>query len=698
MTDTADDTDATPDALPGTLTALLAAVRSRLTSRRLAAGLAALTGVLVLGISHEIFPYHSLNHDEGVYLQQAAMLLEGKLSVSPPVPEAVRPWFFVADGPRLYPKYAPVPAAMFAAGELLGGYRLALAGIAAGCVGLLYATATEAFDRRTGLAAAALLVASPLFLVQSSVFLPYVPTLLLNLLFAWSYLRADRTGDHRFAALAGLAIGLAFFARPYTAILFAAPFILHALWTPRTLDREPLVRQATTAALGLAGVALTLGYNAYMTGSPTTFPYQVFAPLDGPGFGYRRILGYDRVYSIPLALEVNAEILARYATTWTPAGPLGTLAAAVGLGTLFRRLPDVDPRKLPLAGLAVSVPLGQLYFWGTLNTLGDLDRVGDGLMYFLGSYYHVGLLVPTAVFGAVGLLWAGDRLRTRVGAVLGRTRLDRRQARAVGAVGLLVLALPAGTLAVGAVASPLASNAEVTDRYESAYEPFEGRSLEGSLVLLPDPYGDWLNHPFQALRNDPDLDEGPVYALDEYSFAVLDSVPNRPVYRYVFRGEWVPIEGEGVTGHLQRVRLVEGRAVHADIRAGMPTYARGATLQVSGAETETGALGSDLGDSLDLNLTVSGETATVRSPALSEPVSVPVERRGSVEVRVFVDYRTVDSFSYRAELPVERGNGTVRALTPALEVCRQPRLCGGEAAYVPGVHRPNVTLEAELHD
>ena len=678
----------------------LRALRGRLTHRGLVLLLAALTAVLVVLLGQEVFPYHSLNHDEGVYLQQAAMLLDGKLSVSPPVPESFRPWFFVADGSRLYPKYAPVPAAMFAAGELLGGYRLALSGIAAGCVGLLYATTAEAFDGRTGLLAAALLVASPLFLVQASLFLPYVPTLLLNLLFAWSYLRADRTGDRRFAALAGLAIGLAFFARPYTAVLFATPFMLHALWTLRSLERAPVLRQATTAVLGLAGVAVTLGYNAAVTGSPTTFPYQAFAPLDGPGFGYRRILGYDRVYSVQLALEANARILLRYVANWTPAGLLGTLAAAVGVGAVFRRGRAVDPRKTVLAGLAVSIPLGQLSFWGTLNTLGDLDRVGDGLMSFLGPYYHVGLLVPTAVFGAVGLLWAWDWLRTRGARRADQTQLDRRQARVLGAVGLLVLALPAGVLAVGAVASPFAANAEVTDRYERAYEPFEERSLGSGLVFLPDPYGNWLNHPFQALRNDPGLDEGPVYALENRPFAVLDAVPDRPVHRYVFRGEWVPIEGEGVTGHLQRVREVEAPTVHADLRAGIPTDARGATVQLTGTDTQTGGLSVDPGDPVALNLTVSGETATVRSPTLAEPVSVPVDRRDSVEVRVFVDSGTVDSFSYRAQLPVERSNGTVRALTPVLEVCRQPSLCGGEAAYIPedGVHRPNVTLEAQIHD
>ncbi len=678
----------------------LATLQARLTARLLAVVLAALTAGLVFALSHEVFPYHSLNHDEGVYLQQAAMLLEGRLSVSPPVPEAVRPWFFVADGSRLYPKYAPVPAAMFAVGELLGDPRLALAGIAAGCVVLLYATAAEAFDSRTGLVAAALLAVSPLFLVQSSLFLPYVPTLLLNLLFAWSYLRAARTGARTPAAVAGLAIGLAFFARPYTAVLFATPFMLHALWTLRSLEWGPAVRQATTVALGLAGVAVTLGYNAYVTGSPTTFPYQAFAPLDGPGFGYRRILDYDRVYSVPLAIEANARILGRYVTNWTPAAPLGTLAAAVGLGVTFRRLPAVDPRKAVLAGLGLSIPLGQLFFWGTLNSLGELDRVGDGLVYFMGPYYHTGLLVPTTVFGAVGLLWLRARLRSWAVTLPNRTRLDRRQARALGAVAVLVLTLPAGALAVGAVASPLAANADVTDSYEQAYEPFEERSLAEGLVLLPDPYGDWLNHPFQALRNDPGLDEGPVYAVEERPFAVLDAVQNRPVYRYVLRGRWAPIEGTRVTGHLQRVRQVDGSAVHADIRAGVPASARGATVQLSGAETVSAGLVTDPPEPVDLTLTVHGATATLRSPGLSGPVSVPVDRQGPVELRVFVDSGTVDSFSYRVQLPVDRRNGTVRALTPALEVCRQPRLCGGEAAYIPGsgVHRPNVTLEARVHD
>ena len=39
-------------------------------------------GVAVFLIAVFVFPYHSVNHDEGVYLMQASMLLEGQLTLS----------------------------------------------------------------------------------------------------------------------------------------------------------------------------------------------------------------------------------------------------------------------------------------------------------------------------------------------------------------------------------------------------------------------------------------------------------------------------------------------------------------------------------------------------------------------------------------------------------------------------------------
>ncbi|MBO4248279.1 glycosyltransferase family 39 protein [Halomicrobium sp. IBSBa] len=652
------------------------------------AGLAVTAGIVVYALATQVFPYHTTNHDEAVYLQQAAMLLDGRLFLDPPVTDAFRPWFFVEAGDgRLYPKYSPVPAAMFAVGTLLGSARVALALVAAGVVALTVRVGTELFDRRRGLLAGGLLLGSPLFLVDASVFLPYVPTTLWNLAFAAAYLHADRTGSRASAVAAGAAIGIAFFARPYTAVLFAAPFIAHALWTLRELEREPLVRQGLTAALGIVGVAVALGYNAVVTGDPLRFPYQVFAPMDGPGFGVREIAGYSREYTPALALRSNAEALWVYATRWVVAGALGTLAAALGFATAIRR--GLTPRQATVAGIALTVPVGNLFFWGTLNTLGELDRAGDGLVHTLGTYYHVDLLLPTAVFGAVGLTVAWDQLRQTV------QRRSWASARHVTAALVLSGTLVAG-LGVAMVAEPVSDNAAVTDRYEQAYEPFEERSLDDGLVFLPTPYGDWLGHPFQALRNDPGYDDGTVYALDERQFAVVDAFPDREIYRYTYRGPWSPTTGATVEPRLQRVEHASGETVHQETTLGVPQFAQRVSIRLA-SENGSGYTTADVAgrESLSLQLALDGERAALTGEGLDRTV-VPLADRERLVLSAFVDYGTGAGFTYRFEVPVETADGRVRVLTPYAEVCRDGRLCGGEAAYVPGSHEDGVSIETTL--
>ncbi|MDX1745939.1 MAG: glycosyltransferase family 39 protein, partial [Halobacteriales archaeon] len=296
------------------------------------------SGLLVFFVAHDLFPYHSSNHDEGVYLQQAAMLLEGQLFLTPgsePLREAVHPWFFVESDRGFYAKYAPVPAAVFALGKLLGGYRLALLGVAVTVVGLTYVLSAAAFDRPTGVLAAVILAASPLFLLTSAVFLPYAPTTALNLLFAVAYVRSVRQSSIRYSVLAGVAIGLAFFARPYTAVLFATPFILHACWHLHRnglRDRITIQRTGTIAGIGLVFVGITLAYNLVLTGSAFQFPYEAFAPRDGLGFGRREILGYERVYTPVVALQTTIIVLKTFAVDWFTAGILGTATAVLGGG------------------------------------------------------------------------------------------------------------------------------------------------------------------------------------------------------------------------------------------------------------------------------------------------------------------------------------------------------------------------------
>ncbi|MDY6817044.1 MAG: glycosyltransferase family 39 protein [Halobacteriales archaeon] len=640
-----------------------------------ALGFCAMIAVWV--ITTQVFPYHSLNHDEGVYLQQAAMLLEGQLNLYPPVEGVFRPWFFVEDGDRLYPKYAPVPAAMFALGGLLGNVRLALPAIAAANVLLVVAVVHELFDRPTGLLAGGFVLASPIFLIDSSVFLPYAPTTLLNLVFAYGYFRADRTADRRWATIAGVGIGLAFFARPYTAVLFGLPFIGHALWRLAIDWRTVIERQAIIAGLALAGVLTALQYNALMTGSPWLFPYQAFAPLDGLGFGHRRILGHEIRYTPELALRANRENVRLFFSEWIAGGVFGTGLAVFGLAHTIRQ--HFSPRRAVLIGLVGTIVVGNLYFWGTFNLLGDIDRAGDGLIAAFGPYYHFDLLVPTAALAAVGI-----RHGTRILKRILDTRFDRRVVRSL-VVGVLVISVvAAGSVTAADFDERVDENMEATTTYETVYAPFEGGPPTNSLVLLPDPYGDWLNHPFQPLRNEPGFDGRAVYAIDDAPFEVANTFPDRRLYRYVYRGAWAPYDGSPEAARLQRVRDVSGDRVRLGTTVGIPDGAIGVTVRLE-AGGETAYYVAEMPEeSLDINLTVSQDTLRVTGdiqPVGDETLSIA--DRDVVGLTVFVDYGAGGGFSYRFDLPVSVTNGQVRALSPRIERCRNARACGGAAAYIP---------------
>lgn len=698
----------------------------------LAAFVAVLAGVAVVLVSTELFPYHSSNHDEGVYLQQAAMLLEGQFQLFPgELTDAVRPWFFVAEEGRLYPKYQPLPAGLYAAAiALVGEPRVALGAVTTGNVALVYALGAMAFDRRVGLLAAAGFATAPMTLVTSSVFLPYAPTTLCTLGFAVAYLHAHRTGRRLSALLAGGAIGLAFLMRPYTALLFALPFLAHAgseLWTvlreeagPAALLAAPaLHRQAATAAVGLVFVALTLAYNAAVTGSPLTFPYEAFAPRDGPGLGRRRILDYSVDYSLPVAVRSNLGVLWYLLTRWGPAGALGTALAAVGLAgsTRARRLlpgrlsgglpgsPGGGTARLLLGGLFVTVPAGNLLFWGNHNILATPGDPTDGLLGQFGPFYHFDLLAPLAVFGAAGALalW-----RAR-GAVTGRAsgRLPDPVTPPAG-LGRVVLAVALSCLLVGAsatlVAGPLERNAAHTATYEDAYEPFETAEFDDALVFLPTPYGDWLNHPFQYLRNDPGFDGDAVYVTDRGppgNFQVFDTYPDRTHYRYTYRGEWTadPAERE-VTPLLEELSLRAAPRLDGQTTVGVPERVTGARVRV---ETDAGVTThqvTDPSDSIDIEWSLDG--GGVWLAAVDDtPVEarVPTDRVDELVVLVRLIGPTGDSLTYRQATAVRTtGDGVEAVWPPERTVCALVDDCGYEGTYLPDRPSPynGVSFETTL--
>jgi len=646
----------------------------------LAVGLVALGGAVALAVAVLVFPYHSVNHDEAVYLQQAAGLLRGRLFLHPPVPGAFRPWFYVASPRGLYPRYAPYPAALDAVGMALGSARLTLAAVGAAVVGLTYLLGREVDGRATGVIAAAFVCVSPLFVVDVGTFLPYAPVAVLDLGFALAYLRAERTGSTRAATLAGASIGLAFFARPYTAVCVAAPFVAHACWTLwRSPDRRRVRRRVATAALGLVGVAAALAYNWLTTGHPLVFPFEAFAPADGIGFGPHALRGYGVDYTPALALRSNAVVVWQFASRWVAGGLLGSALAAVGLWRAARRGRSGDARLFVLAGLYPSVVVGNVFFWGNDALLGPGLDPARGLLAYLGPYYHFDLLAPTAVFAALGARWLLGRGR--------RVFADRDRRVAVAVVALVAVLVVAAV--GGALAGPLARNAANTDQYRRGYAPFEaGGPPADAVVFLPTPYGPWLNHPFQALRNDPGFDGSTVYALDgPRALAVAAAYPNRTYYRYEYRGTWVPTDGRPVHPALERVRVTRGDSLVENLTVRVPPGADAASVRVA---TDRGhgyyALNATPGRHAlalavrDGRLRVDG-AAPVGPNATRE---LPLAPHDQVVATVYVETAPSVGVGYRSRTPVGYVDGTRAALTPYLEVCTDPHTCGGGAAAIPG--------------
>ncbi|PSP46093.1 hypothetical protein BRC69_04445 [Halobacteriales archaeon QH_6_66_25] len=655
--------------------AVLARARSFAARRErvLAAALAVGSGLLVFLIAVELFPYHSSNHDEGVYLQQAELLLSGQFQLYPgEIADSVRPWFFVDAGDRLYPKYQPLPAGFYAlAMALLGEPRATLAVVAAGNTALVYVLGSMAFDRRVGLLAAAAFALAPMTLVTSAVFLPYAPTTLFNLLFAVLYLRALRSGRVRTAALAGVAIGVAFLMRPFTALLFALPFLGHA-------------------------------YNTFLTGDPLLFPYEAFAPLDGPGFGYRQILSHSLEYTPAVALQANSFVLRYLLTRWVFAGVLGTALAVVGVVVAFRRprLPGGDrtPKRL-LAGLFVSVPAGNVLFWGNYNVLGRMTDPTDGLLGQFGPFYHFDLLAPMAIFTAAGAVACWRLLRQRIVNAAPNPRTARALAVVLVLGGAVLLVGFNGALASG----PMDRNAAQTATYEDAYEPFEDRGLENAVVLLPTPYGEWLNHPFQYLRNDPGLDGEVVYAVDREpsaDFSVLDRYPDREYYRYDFRGEWTADpDDRRVTPTLHPIDVRSGTQLTGETKVAVPDRVTHATVRVDtgeGAETRDV---DELGETLDFEWRIDTDGVALTSvdgvDVQSGPVAV--ESPEEVVIQVRLSQRGAGTLTYRQELSVRERGGVIEVVwPPERTVCPIVDDCGREGTYVPEDPRDGIAFETTL--
>jgi len=461
-----------------------------------------------LVVSTQLFPNFSANNDEPVYVFQARMLLDQRLTL-PVTPESkfFRPWMSGVVGDEIVMVFPPVFPAILALGELVtGSMRGSLMLLAGAAVLLVYLLARELTSNRwTGLVAAGLMAVCPMFVIQSGMFLSYLLAMNLEMAAAFLLLRGVRSGRVAWFLGAGVVLGVLFFARPFDALLGGTALLIGTAIALRRQPRAVLARLAVVFFGGLPFVLASLAYNHRLSGNFLELPLAAIGGDDRPGFGWRHLAaGSPEVnYHFARAVEatvVNVSELAR----WVPGSLLLFVLAGFGF---FRYRARAE--AWALAAFLPLFPLGYLFYWGNLLIVRGRKTIGP--------HYYLGVLIPLVIFGAAGL-----------------TALARRSRPAAVLAGLLAV-ISAGALLV----SPVRLNQRYVTLHNRERALIEDAQLSSAVVFLPreKPDGPWLLHPRPSFMNDPDLEQSVLFAVDHAgdNFQVVDKYPNRRFYRQMPR-------------------------------------------------------------------------------------------------------------------------------------------------------------------
>jgi Dolichyl-phosphate-mannose-protein mannosyltransferase len=493
------------------------------------AALALGAAVWAVAASALFLPRLTDNGDEAVYLLQAESIRSGNLF--PPARQpagAFLPWLSKPAGDHYVTKYTPVfPAFIALSHRVFGSDRAALALTAAGAVVACFCLAREVLGRRRDAAvAAAFLAGSPLFVIQSATYLSYLFNAALLMGFAAALLAGLRRRARALLALAGLLLGLAGFARPFDAVLFAAPVLACSAWSGRHCIARRLGEAGWFALGALPPLTAMVVYFRLATGSFLTPPFTFVGPSDTLGFGPRRMYaGMPFLDYTPGRAVVAFGRLTVLTGFWGFGGLLLIGLAVVG----YRTVRSGAARWLVL--VAVTVPAGYAFFWGSFAS----SEWGGPWRF--GPFYWLPVIVPASILAAAGFA----RFR----------RWDRLVARLVaGGMATVSLFVVVRALAehrrYGAVreqlyAAPLAAAAD----------------LDRAVVFLPPLDGPYLLQPFSLARN-ATFDGPVVWALDRGPRKNLDVVrrlTGRTPYRVL------PGPGDHSPSRLQRLTVINGRLV-----------------------------------------------------------------------------------------------------------------------------------------
>ena len=504
--------------------------------RAVVAACASIAGIWAIVGSRFVFPFLSNDHDEAVYLLQANALEHGHLFPrAPSNPDAFLPWLTVQEGHHYVPKYAPVFPAMLAVGKwVFTSERAALGLIAAGVIVMTYLLATEILeDRRQAALASVFMLLTPLFIVQSATFLPYSAGLLLLASFAFALLRGLRVEKGSWLVLAGFLVGLALFARPYDAIVFTLPLAGYVIVRYRK-DVRGLLSRLGWVLLGMLPPAIAMSaFNSAATGSALQSPFSLIDSRDTIGFGERSMDPNNPAVRYTPGLGWTG--LSRHVILsgfWIFGG-----IVLIGCAFYFLAKHQWRGRTAWFGAIAVVLPIGYLFFWGTYGA------AVWGAPWYLGPYYYMPIFAPLIILGTGGFVYF-----LREYGILAKWAL----------AGMLVLSF-------FVTAQAMVKNWSYTQDDRRLYTALTNADLHNALVFLPDFYGPRILHPFATATNNWNVSGDVIYAVNRTegeNASVAADFPNRTAYRVAIKGQYRgrPFDTE-LTSTLDQFTLVRGKVI-----------------------------------------------------------------------------------------------------------------------------------------
>jgi hypothetical protein len=590
-----------------------------------------------------LFPYLSNNHDEAVYLLQANAIEHGHLFPRAGAqPEAFLPWLSAQDGHVFIPKYAPVFPTMLAIGKwVFTTERMSIALIAAGIIVMTYLLASEILDNgRHAVLASVFMLCSPLFILQSATFLPYAASLLLLSTFAFALLRGLRTGRGGWLALSGLALGLAFFARPYDALLFALPLAAYVVVRSRQQVRE-LAQHIGWIALGAVPPAVAMAAFDYAaTGSPFQSPFSLIDSRDTIGFGERSMDPNNPGLRYTPGLGWTGMSRHMMLTMFWCFGGL----VLVGCAVYFLARKRWRGHAAWFGAIAIVFPIGYLFFWGTYGA------AVWGAPWYLGPYYYMPIFAPIVVLGAGGFV---EFVR------------EYRKIAAWALAGMVVLSVFVTTQA-------MIENWGFTQDDRRLNTALDDTELDNALVFLPAFYGERVLHPFATARNNWNATGDVLYAVDrgdDDNAAVVADYPARTPYKVRIRGNYRDSPRDpNLTTTLEPLEVLRARRLAISVRFRSPQTdpVLAVTVALNG-RTDTYVIDRSArrGDALRLDLRVGPGATTVTGGRVVEHTRGPAAAVGELQIQIGSARNALlppQAFYFRRIGTVQRGDEMVLLL------------------------------------